>query len=120
MSGKPTIEITRPGVYDPLGGRLGPEMIEGKVSGVEAKDYLVLLYSYTDRWYIQPLDMGDGRFTLIDDDNSFSNTYNVGSKYAALLCRRPYDDPPTRTSGLPLNDPKVVAWTIVEGVRAKK
>jgi len=119
MSGKPTIEITRPGVFDPLGDLVGPGMIKGRVSGVEAKDYLVLLYSHTDRWYIQPLDTGYGRFTPINDDNSFSNNYHVGAKYAALLCRMPCDNPPTRTAGLPINDPNIVAWTIVDGVRTK-
>ncbi len=118
-SGKPTIEIIKPGVFDPLGGRLGPGRIEGRVSHVEAKDYVVLLYTLTNQWYLQPLDIGEGRFTPIDVNHSFANSYHVGEQYAALLCRRPCDNPPTPTSGLPLSHPNVVAWTIVDGVRTK-
>ena len=116
---RPTIEITKPGIFDPEGGRMGPQMIEGKVSGVDSRDYVVLLYSRTNQWYIQPLDIDDGRFTPIDDRNGFRNDYHVGEQYAALLCRRPCENPPTKTPGLPLSNPNVVAWVIVDGVRKK-
>ena len=115
----PRIEITRPGILDFQGGQLYGDMIEGKVSGVDPKEYRVVLFTLSSdgAWYVQPY-LGDGRFTEIQDDNLvFRNTYHTGVKYAALLCRRSYDNPPNKTLTLPLDRNNIVAFSIVDGVQ---
>ena len=115
----PKIEITKPGRFDLQGGQSYGDMIEGRVAGVDPKEYRVVLYTLSSDgvWYVQPY-LGDGRFTEIQDHNLvFMNTYHAGVKYAALLCRRSYDNPPAKTLTLPLDRANVVAFSIVDGVQ---
>jgi hypothetical protein len=115
----PKIEITKSGRLDFQGGQLYGDMIEGRVAGVDPKEYRVVLYTLSSEgiWYVQPY-LGDGRFTEIQDNNLvFMNTYHTGVKYAALLCRRSYDNPPGKTLTLPLDRDNIVAFSVVDGVQ---
>ena len=115
----PKIEITKPGRLDFQGGQLYGDMIEGRVAGADPKEYRVILYTLSSEgvWYVQPF-LGDGRFTEINANNLvFMNTYHTGVKYAALLCRRSYDNPPIKTLTLPLDRDNVVAFSIVDGIQ---
>ena len=114
----PKIEITKPGRLDFQGGQLYGDMIEGRVAGVDPKEYRVVLYTLSSEgaWYVQPF-LGDGRFTEIDQNLVFMNTYHTGVKYAALLCRRSYDNPPNKTLTLPLDRENIVAFSIVDAVQ---
>lgn len=116
----PTVEITKPGVFDPKGEVLAEDTIEGKVSGATPSEHQVVLYTLAGgQWFIQPYTMGSGRFTEIEKNGSFSNTYHVGVKYAALLCKRGWEDPPTQALVLPLNNEHVVAFSTVDGIKPK-
>jgi hypothetical protein len=114
----PRIEITKAGRLDLQGGQFWGDSIEGRVSGVDPKDYRVILYTLSSgNWHIQPYQEGDARFTEIDQNSVFTNTYHTGLKYAAILARRSFQDPPAKTITLPLNKENVVAFTIVDGVQ---
>jgi hypothetical protein len=116
--GRAGIEITQPGVFDPRGARLADDSIEGKVTGVTRDEYRVILYTLSaGTWFIQPYAAGDARFTEIDSHLNFSNNYHTGVKYAALLCKRSYEDPPVQTLTLPLSNENVIAFSIVDGIK---
>jgi len=117
----PTVEITKSGVFDPRGERLADDTIEGRVSGVDPAKHKILLFTLAGgQWFIQPYTLGSGRFTAIEKNGRFSNTYHVGVKYAALLCKAEWNDPPTQTLVLPLTDENVVAFSTADGIRAPR
>jgi hypothetical protein len=118
-SGSPRIDITKAGRLDLQGGQFFGDTIEGRVSGVDPKDYRVILYTLAPdgNWFVQPYKDGENRFTEIDQNLRFTNTYHTGVKYAALLAHRAYEDPPPKSITLPLNRDNVVAFTIVDGVQ---
>ncbi len=117
-NGEPAIEIIRPGPYEPRGGRLVSDGIEGKVYGVNPADYRVILYTAAaGQWFIQPYADGSGRFTPIGRDSTFSNDVHTGVRYAALLVRRSYTDPPTITLSLPELGGEIVAMSVVPGAK---
>jgi hypothetical protein len=119
VSGAPRIDITIPGRLDLQGGQFFGDTIEGRVAGVDPKDYRVILYTLAPdgNWFVQPYRDGENRFTEIDQNLRFTNTYHTGVKYAALLAHRSYEDPPPKSITLPLNRENVVAFTIVDGVQ---
>jgi hypothetical protein len=118
-NGEPAIEITRPGPYEPGGQRLVSDGIEGKVYGVNPADYRVVLYAAAaGQWFIQPYAEGNGRFTPINSkDSTFSNDIHTGVRYAALLVKRSYTDPPPITLSLPELGGEIVAMSVVPGAR---
>ncbi|HWS99440.1 MAG TPA: hypothetical protein VN256_04135 [Pyrinomonadaceae bacterium] len=82
----PRIRIT---LVPPAGG--GPdstERIGGTVSGVKARDCKVILFTRTNRWYVQPWE--DSPYTEIREDGSWENDTHLGSEYAALLVKASY------------------------------
>jgi hypothetical protein len=113
---QPKIEITKIPPYS-FGGPVELFRIAGKVTGVPPEGYHIALYALTDYWYIQPFNTGDLRFTDIEVDGSFSTQTHGGVKYAALLVRDSFTDPPIKTDRLPRKgkDKDVVADHIVEG-----
>lgn len=114
----PSVEITKSGVFDSKGERLAEDTIEGRVFGVVPSEHQILLYALSGgQWWIQPYSLGSGRFTEIQSNGHFSNTYHVGVKYSAILCKRGWENPPIQTLVLPLDNENVVAFSIVDGVK---
>ena len=110
----PTIRITVVPAYDPMGGGEPLAKIEGKISGLGSGNFRVVLYSWTDKWYIQPTQANP--FTKIEQDGRWSAFIHGGTKYAALLVR-PDFKPQYITFKLPNIGGEVVAVTTVEGQR---
>lgn len=50
---------------------------------------MVLLYSLTDKWYVQPTRAEP--FTDIGKDGKWEATIHLGTRYAAILVRRSFD-----------------------------
>ena len=113
-SGRPAIRISHVPAYDPVGGPTALERIAGEVSGVESKSFRVVLYAFTDNWYIQPFIMAP--FTDIEPDGSWSTQSHLGSKYAALLVKPGYR-PQNITVSLPGVGDDIVAVATATGRR---
>jgi hypothetical protein len=87
-SNKPVIRITEVPAYDPVGGPVALESIAGEVSGGESKTYRIVIYAFTDNWYVQPFIMAP--FTDIEPDGRWATQSHLGSRYAALLVKPAY------------------------------
>lgn len=112
-AGRPSIEIT----LVPHRGSGGPDVMEkiaGRVSGVNAKECKVVLFVYSDKWYVQPY--FDSPYTTIEADNKWENDTHLGSVYAALLVRNSYK-PPDTTGTLPGVGGDVLAVARADGVK---
>lgn len=112
--GKPTIRISQVPVYDPVGGPTALDAIAGDVSGVDPKSVRVVLYAFTDNWYVQPFIMAP--FTDIEPDGKWSTQSHLGSKYAALLVRPGYH-PRNVTFSLPGVGDDIVAVATAAGTK---
>jgi signal transduction histidine kinase len=109
-NGAPYIEFTRV----PLADEAGPErldVIEGRVIGARP-DLQVVLFTYADTWYVQPL--VDEPFTQIQPDSRWKNSIHFGKEYAALLVEPGYQ-PPASINKLPGIGDGVVAVAMVKG-----
>jgi hypothetical protein len=106
-STKPTIAITQ--VPAKGAGETEVQTIAGTVGGVKIKDCKVVIFAYTNTWYVQPyIDSSD---TSINEDNTWRNDTHLGSKYAALLVKKSYN-PPNTTGKLPdVRDPVLAIAT---------
>jgi len=62
--------------------------IAGEVSGGSARSLSVVVYAYTDHWYVQP-DPG-APFTAIDSSGKWTTQTRYGTEYLALLVRDSY------------------------------
>ena len=94
----PRIQITQLPKADP-GGSSTYADISGKVSGIaDPQRYKVVLYAFTDTWYVQPL--ADSPYTSIDPDGTWNNWTHGGRRYAALLVK-PSFVPSARVGVLP-------------------
>ena len=98
--------------YDPVGGTSSHGYIAGRVSGVNTRDFKVVIYSFTTRWYVQPTTAKSR--TEINPDGTWEATIQLGSKYAALLVPSEYN-PPDKTSRPPTRMPGVVTAVEFEG-----
>ena len=115
-TGKPVIRITQIPPYDPAGGPDSSADIAGEVSGLsreELKNYRVVIYARTDKFYVQPL--AASPFTSLEEDGRFTTWTHGGSLYAALLVKEGFK-PPNTADNLPSGN-LVVAVTTVKGVR---
>jgi len=109
---KPAIRFSQIPVYDDAGGPAALEPIGGEVTGVNPKLYKIVLYAYTDYWYVQPF-VADP-LTDLEADGKFSTQSHLGSKYAALLVK-PSFTPRSVTQNLPGVGGDVLAVTTVTG-----
>lgn len=105
---RPTIRITKIPVYDPEGGPASLAKIEGDISGVIPEDFRVVLYSLTDKWYIQPNQ--DNPFIEIRQDGKWNAEIHTGTRYAALLVKADFK-PRNTIFKLPDIDKNAVAVT---------
>ena len=94
----PTIAIT---MAPPDGG--GPQswgQIAGKTTGANVREYRVVLYARTDRWYVQPWTAEP--FTELEEDGDFRSGTHLGHEYAGLLIDRSFVPSPTLTDLPPI------------------
>jgi hypothetical protein len=118
---KPTLRITVIPPFDAKGGPDTSATIQGEVSGVKFSDYRVVIYTRTNQWYVQP-EVG-GEFTTINNQGGWQNVIHTGTRYAALLVKKPSGpgdfQPKPSTSILPDEgtDPNVIASAQAEGKR---
>ncbi len=104
------IEFTRvpPAVE---GGPDKLDIIEGRVSGGDAKLQLVL-YARNGKWWIQPI--VEEPFTTIRPDSTWTNSTHLGTDYAAMLVRARFR-PATTLDEIPAPGGDVVAVATVKG-----
>jgi hypothetical protein len=100
----PTITITE--VPPPGGGPGRMELIAGRASATDVARYRVVIFSYTDRWYVQPF--VSSPFTEVKADGTWSSRIHLGTEYAAVLVDGTYK-PPATTFELPKPGRGVVA-----------
>jgi hypothetical protein len=95
-STKPTIAITE--VPSKGAGDKELQTIAGTVGGVKINECKVVIFAYTDTWYVQPYIASSD--TSINEDNTWRSDTHLGTKYAALLVKNSYK-PPSTTGKLP-------------------
>jgi len=97
----------------PQGESAPSRWIRGDVREVsDPKEYRVVVYSYTNRWYIQPNE--DQPFTGIKLTGQWEAYIQGGSYYAAMLVKG--ETPlPFQTMSLPTTAPQVITWDVKEG-----
>ena len=92
-----------------------PADIGGLVNGGNPRDLRVVVYAYTDKWYVQP--DTSAPFTDIDSGGGWAAKTNRGKLYAALLVRRGFTPPDvTYNSPSGLGD-EIVDFQIVQGAK---
>ncbi|WP_263375019.1 LamG domain-containing protein [Granulicella aggregans] len=107
---KPAIQITRVPAAS-LGGPRVMDYMEGKVSGTQAGDQVVL-YAFSEVWWIQPF--RNAGLTNIQPDSSWRNSTHLGTDYAALLVEPGYR-PALKLGSIPSIGNGVLATAIVKG-----
>lgn len=94
---------TAPSIRITVAPREGPgETSYGDIEGVvknAPKDSKVVIFSFGDKWYVQPTT--NAPFTTIGSGGKFSATIHGGYKFAALLVKPGYM-PPDTTESLPV------------------
>jgi TIR domain len=91
----PQIVITERPPYDPKGGPDSHALIVGKVSGVRPEDYCIVIYSFTNTWYVQPTE--DKPRIAIGSDGTWTSVIHTGTIYNILLVPKDYKPLPTPT-----------------------
>jgi hypothetical protein len=100
--------------YDAVGGPIETSRIAGEVRGARPPEYRIILYSFTDHWYLQPEVAHP--YTVIDANGRWAANIHLGSRYAALVVRGDYQ-PTVRTGELPRPGDDVIAVTEIDGRR---
>ena len=111
---KPSVQITQAPPADP-GGPIKMGFIEGKATGVQSDEQIVL-YAHSGIWWIQPFAYQP--ITKIQPDFSWRNSTHLGTEYAALLVA-PGFHPATKLANLPPVGDGVLAVATAEGKPAK-
>jgi hypothetical protein len=91
---KPDIAITSV-PSDPPGEQMASDPIKGTVSGVDPTAFKVVVYSYGDKWYVQPTAASPR--TDINDDKTWQTETHGGTQFAALLVKPSFE--PAATLG---------------------
>jgi len=81
-AGKLTIKVTSLPTYG-AGGPNSLTLIAGRVNTDNPQDFRVVIYAYTNRWYIQPTTSTP--LIEIQSDGSWAADIHQGSQYAVLL-----------------------------------
>ncbi|RJR29407.1 MAG: hypothetical protein C4576_35380 [Desulfobacteraceae bacterium] len=100
----PAIQITS--APDCGGGPGNMKRIAGFISRAVPADHRVVIYSRTDKWYVQPFSANP--YTGIAADGTWGSNIHLGQEYAALLVQPSYR-PPAVVSDLPQVGGQVVA-----------
>jgi len=106
------IAITEFPPYNPVGGPDSIGHIAGTVEGSRREEYCIVIFSYTNLWYLQP-STAESK-TAIDPNGSWRAEIKTGPKYAVLLVPRNYQ-PPNKTSTNPTRLDGVVLFMEIEG-----
>jgi hypothetical protein len=94
----PSIRITLLPALSNSGGPDSEGQIGGEVDGVcRPQDFRVVIYAYTNRWYVQP--ERDRPLIGVMADGTWRTETHLGSKYAALLVEPSYEPPASPTMG---------------------
>lgn len=104
----PTVEIT---AVPPCGE--GPNhtgTIAGRTTGAEHGTHRLVIFSGTDRWYVQPYSAAP--FTAIGRDGQWRTHTHLGYQYAAVLVTSAYR-PPASTFALPEIGDGVLAVEVI-------
>jgi exo-beta-1,3-glucanase (GH17 family) len=91
-----------------------PTKISGNIYGLPVKErskYRVIIYAYTNAWYIQPLTFPP--YTRINGRGMWTSRTHMGSKYAALLVKQNYL-PSSTLGALPEVGGDVLAISVAE------
>lgn len=103
-SARPVIEVSQ---IPPAGG--GPhrmETISGVVKNADPARHQLVIFSRTDRWYVQPF--VSTPFTKIRPDGTWTTHIHLGEEYALLLVEPGYE-PPATVPVLPGDQGEVIA-----------
>ncbi|RJR29405.1 MAG: serine protease [Desulfobacteraceae bacterium] len=114
----PGISITRPARS---GKHPSKDAISGQVRVSNPSEYKVVVFSYTDMWYVQPSQNAPhtdirptGLWMWKWSKGRWDAEIFCGTKYAALLVERSYK-PPDMTDRLPLDAKGVLSSDVVSG-----
>jgi hypothetical protein len=91
----------------------GPDRVEtiaGTAGGVNIAECKVVVFAYTNTWYVQPY-IGSSDIA-IKENGTWQTDTHLGSQYAALLTKNSYK-PPETTGKLPDVGREVLAIVIV-------
>lgn len=108
------IQVNEVPPYDSVGGPTSGTHIAGNVSGASSPEFSVVIYSFTNAWYVQPTK--DDAETRINPDGSWSAEIKRGTRYAVLVVHRNYQ-PPSPISTNPTRLDAVVTSVEFEGKR---
>lgn len=95
-----------------FGGPDKLDTIEGRVTGAQPGQQIVLYAKSEELWWIQPF--SDSPYTSIQSDSKWSNQTHLGNEYAALLINKGYK-PPRTTETLPATGASIAALAVVKG-----
>ena len=110
------ITITEIPEADRAGGPSQWANISGAVSGVGLSNYRVVIYSFTNAWYIQPMDVNENWLTPIDPKSgTWQARIHPGGTYPTLLVKPSFAPKENPVAVLPVGDPNVVTYVQVRG-----
>lgn len=97
-------------------GEVGPPTheIEGRVDPSPPPASHIVVYSYTNQWYVQPYE--DSYLTPVGPDGRWKTLIRGGSYYLSLLVSEGFQAP-SPSQGSPNALPNVLTWTLTEGRR---
>jgi hypothetical protein len=107
----PTVTFDKIPIAD-VGGPNKLDTIEGRATGVQAGERIVLYAKSEEQWWIQPY--AERQYTEVLKDSRWSNQTHLGTEYAAVLINQEYK-PPRTTEELPAVGGGVVTVAIVKG-----
>lgn len=94
-------------------GREKNEIIEGRVTGGEPGE-MIVLYAKDEKWWIQPLELKT--YTQVGPNSTWINSTHLGTDYAALLVKKGFA-PPLSMNQLPTAGGSIYAVASVKGQR---
>lgn len=105
-AGNEMILINRKSTHFSFGGDEKTEIMSGSVIGVNPDNYRIVVFAYTNQWYIQP-DVNNYLIN-IQADGSWSTETHLGEKYCIMLVKKNFSTESPITS-LPLGSDKIIA-----------
>jgi hypothetical protein len=96
----PTVEITTRPRFDERGSTIETDPIAGSVSGIDIAEHRVVVFAYTNAWWVQPYE-GDDCLTPINPDLKWSTRTHFGKEYAVLLVKKDFNWTRNGTQSLP-------------------
>jgi hypothetical protein len=104
------IKLDQIPAMDSIGGDFRIDTISGSVRSCYRKNNFIVIYSYTNTWYIQPFDTSP--LTAIRNDGTWETTTHLGSQYLIMLVKSDYQVPPSLISFPPIDEGIITFVTI--------